>query len=55
MKEQQDLDSKNVLNMGGSTAIGIRGIRQNMERSAMMNQKEISSAFADLESLKQKS
>jgi hypothetical protein len=38
--------------MGGSTAVGIKGIRQNIEISTKKNQNEISSAFQDLDSLK---
>ena len=45
----------NVLESQGQIAMGISGIKKNIERAQVKNQQEISSAFADLESLKQKS
>ena len=52
--EQQQLDSANVLK-GGAGGVGIKQIRQNIERQSQSNQKEIGSAFSDLKSLKEKS
>lgn len=45
----------NLVSKDGQTGMGIKGIKRNIQSNQMRNQNEISSAFNDLQSLKEKS
>ena len=49
------MQDANILTRGGATAIGIAGIKRNMELGQKKDKKEMNDAFSDLASLKQKS